>query len=119
MHLDGCVEGEAAYYGAPPGWIGRALKVQSTRCTFVCSIPTADNCCASTSGKSAAGIVGIYTDASGNGHGFLFSNGVYTSFDYPKPPSLRQQGLTLAASSWGSMLTPRAPCTDLCGRRKR
>ena len=27
-------------------------------------------------------IVGIYTDASGNTHGFLF-NGAYTSFDYP------------------------------------
>ena len=24
VHLDGCVEVEAAYYGAPPGWIGRA-----------------------------------------------------------------------------------------------
>ena len=22
MHLDGCVEVEAAYYGLPPGWIG-------------------------------------------------------------------------------------------------
>jgi hypothetical protein len=28
VHLDGCVEGEAAYYGAPPGWIGRRLQVQ-------------------------------------------------------------------------------------------
>jgi transposase len=28
VHLDGCVEVEAAYYGAPPGWIGRALAVQ-------------------------------------------------------------------------------------------
>jgi hypothetical protein len=28
VHLDGCVEVEAAYYGAPPGWIGRVLKVQ-------------------------------------------------------------------------------------------
>jgi transposase len=25
VHLDGCVEVEAAYYGAPPGWIGRRL----------------------------------------------------------------------------------------------
>jgi hypothetical protein len=34
-------------------------------------------------GANAEGnIVGIYTDASGAGHGFLF-NGVYTSFDYP------------------------------------
>jgi len=28
VHLDGCVEIEAAYYGAPPGWIGRRVPVQ-------------------------------------------------------------------------------------------
>ncbi len=28
MHIDGCVEVEAAYYGAPPGWIGRKVNVQ-------------------------------------------------------------------------------------------
>jgi len=28
VHLDGCVEVEAAYYGAPPGWIGRVVRVQ-------------------------------------------------------------------------------------------
>jgi transposase len=28
VHLDGCVEVEAAYYGAPPGWIGRRIPVQ-------------------------------------------------------------------------------------------
>ena len=28
VHLDGCVEVEAAYYGAPPGWIGREVDVQ-------------------------------------------------------------------------------------------
>jgi transposase len=28
VHLDGCVEVEAAYYGAPPGWIGRTVRVQ-------------------------------------------------------------------------------------------
>ena len=28
MHLDGCVEVEAAYYSAPPGWIGRRVQVQ-------------------------------------------------------------------------------------------
>ena len=28
VHLDGCVEMEAAYYGLPPGWIGRSVKVQ-------------------------------------------------------------------------------------------
>jgi transposase len=28
VHLDGCVEVGAAYYGAPPGWIGRDVDVQ-------------------------------------------------------------------------------------------
>jgi hypothetical protein len=32
--------------------------------------------------NAEAKIVGVYTDASGNAHGFLF-NGTYTSFDYP------------------------------------
>jgi len=28
VHLDGCVEVEAAYYSAPPGWISRRVRVQ-------------------------------------------------------------------------------------------
>src|SRR5437016_4926730 len=28
VHLDGCVEVEAAYYSLPPGWIGRQVNVQ-------------------------------------------------------------------------------------------
>ena len=28
VHLDGCVEVEAAYYGAPPGWMGQQVQVQ-------------------------------------------------------------------------------------------
>ena len=28
VHLDGCVEVEAAYYGAPPGWVTRSIQVQ-------------------------------------------------------------------------------------------
>jgi transposase len=28
VHLDGCVEVDATYYGAPPGWIGRRVNVQ-------------------------------------------------------------------------------------------
>ena len=28
IHLDGCVEVDAAYYSAPPGWIGRRVRVQ-------------------------------------------------------------------------------------------
>jgi len=30
VHLDGCVEVEAAYYSAPPGWIGQRVQVQWT-----------------------------------------------------------------------------------------
>ena len=28
VNLDGCIEVEAAYYGAPPGWIGRKVQAQ-------------------------------------------------------------------------------------------
>jgi transposase len=28
VHLDGCVEVEAAYYSVPPGWIGKLINVQ-------------------------------------------------------------------------------------------
>jgi transposase len=36
VNLDGCVEVEAAYYSAPPGWIGRDVKVQwDGRCVRV------------------------------------------------------------------------------------
>jgi len=28
VHLDGCVEVEGAYYGPPPGWIGKEIHVQ-------------------------------------------------------------------------------------------
>jgi transposase len=28
VNLDGCIEVEAAYYGAPPGWIGRLVQAQ-------------------------------------------------------------------------------------------
>jgi len=28
VHLDGCIEVDAAFYGAPPGWIGRRVHVQ-------------------------------------------------------------------------------------------
>src|SRR5207248_2521652 len=28
VHLDGCVEVDSAYYGAPPGWVGRIVGVQ-------------------------------------------------------------------------------------------
>ena len=119
MHLDGCVEGEAAYYGAPPGWIGRALKVQSTRCTFVCSIPTATTAARARPAKARPVSWGFIRMLPATDTVFCLAMAFTRRSTTPKPPSLRQQGLTLAASSWGSMLTPRAPCTDLCGRRKR
>jgi len=28
VHLDCCVEVDAAYYGAPPGWMGRRVDAQ-------------------------------------------------------------------------------------------
>src|SRR5262245_16892517 len=28
VNLDGCIEVEAAYYGAPPGWLGRKVHAQ-------------------------------------------------------------------------------------------
>jgi hypothetical protein len=31
VHMDGCVEVQAAHYSAPPGWIGRRLQVQWDR----------------------------------------------------------------------------------------
>ena len=33
VHLDGCVEVEATYYGLPPGWIGREVHVQWDECS--------------------------------------------------------------------------------------
>ena len=54
VHLDGCVEVEAAYYSAPPGWIGRASRCSGTACMFGCSIREPDSCCANTCASSAA-----------------------------------------------------------------
>jgi transposase len=56
VHLDGCVEVEAAYYGAPPGWIGRVPRCNGMNCMFACSIPKPGNCCANTCARGAAGI---------------------------------------------------------------
>ena len=39
VHLDGCVEVEAAYYSAPPGWIGRRVRCSGMAVTCACSIP--------------------------------------------------------------------------------
>jgi transposase len=48
VHLDGCVEVEAAYYSAPPGWITRiSCRSSGTVFTFACSIRAPGNYCAS------------------------------------------------------------------------
>jgi hypothetical protein len=47
VHLDGCVEVEAAYYGAPPGWIGRKVNVQWDAMSSGLLIHAAVSCCAS------------------------------------------------------------------------
>ena len=39
VHLDGCVEVEAAYYSAPPGWIGRRSRCSGTRCRAAARSP--------------------------------------------------------------------------------
>jgi len=49
VHLDGCVEVEAAYYSVPPGHIGGTTSM-SAFC-----IRARGNCCASPCGSSAAG----------------------------------------------------------------
>ena len=56
VHMDGCVEVDAAYYGAPPGWIGARSMCSGTRCTCACSIRAPASCCASIWDRSAAGI---------------------------------------------------------------
>jgi transposase len=53
VHLDGCVEVEAAYYGAPPGWIGRRVRVQWNASHVRLLDPLTDNCCVSTCENSA------------------------------------------------------------------
>jgi transposase len=40
VHLNGCVEVEGAYYGAPPGWLGQRLAVQWNDCHVRLLAPT-------------------------------------------------------------------------------
>src|SRR5258707_7821524 len=56
VNLDGCVEVDAAYYSAPPGWIGRSVKVQWDGTWYGCWIRVPGNCCVSTAARSVAGI---------------------------------------------------------------
>ena len=36
VNLDGCVEVDAAYYSAPPGWIGQEVSVQCDTAISAC-----------------------------------------------------------------------------------
>ena len=55
VNLDGCVEVDAAYYSAPPGWIGRSVRVQwDERHVRLHRSPSPASFCASTCIRSAA-----------------------------------------------------------------
>ena len=55
VHLDGCVEVEAAYYAAPPGWHRPARRrCSGTTSTSASSIPTPASSCASIAARRAA-----------------------------------------------------------------
>src|SRR6201987_4339853 len=56
VHLDGCVEVEAAYYGLPPGWIGRGVKVQWDELCVRILDPKPDYSCENIYVRSGAGI---------------------------------------------------------------
>ncbi len=57
VHLDGCVEVDAAYYGAPPGWIGRRVPgAVGRRARAAPRSEDRRSCCASTCARSAAAI---------------------------------------------------------------
>ena len=56
VHLDGCVEVEAAYYGLPPGWIGRCVKVQWDELCVRILDPKTDFSCGNIYARNAAGI---------------------------------------------------------------
>jgi hypothetical protein len=57
VHLDGCVEVEAAYYGAPPGWIGQRVQVQwNDLHVRLLDRRRPASCCASICARAAAGI---------------------------------------------------------------
>jgi hypothetical protein len=56
VNLDGCVEVAAAYYGAPPGWIGRHVQVQwDSRAAGNSCASIWSRCVAVTASKSRTG----------------------------------------------------------------
>jgi transposase len=56
VHLDGCVEVEAAYYGLPPGWIGRLVRVQWDELYVRILDPNNGRCYGNMCARNAAGI---------------------------------------------------------------
>ena len=55
VHLDGCVEVEAAYYSAPPGWIGTRVRGAMGRTArSPARSPKLASCCASICARNAA-----------------------------------------------------------------
>jgi len=54
VHLDGCAEVEAAYYSAPPGWIGRKVHVKWDGRFVRLLDPKNGNCCVSICAANAA-----------------------------------------------------------------
>src|SRR6202140_3974418 len=55
VHLDGCVEVEAAYYSAPPGWIGRMVRVQWDQLHVRLLDPATGSFCANICANNIAG----------------------------------------------------------------
>ena len=55
VHLDGCVEVDAAYYSAPPGWIGHRVPCSGTTSTSGCSIRPPGSCSGSMCARPVAG----------------------------------------------------------------
>ena len=72
VHLDGCVEVEAAYYGAPPGWIGRRVQVQWNASHVRLVDPLNEFVCFSGSFCASVKDGNARTGAAG-GHGFRLS----------------------------------------------
>jgi transposase len=67
VNLDGCVEVEAAYYSAPPGWIGEEVPVQWDHRYIRLLHPQTANCCGSTCLRCVASI-GSKTKTDPNKH---------------------------------------------------
>jgi hypothetical protein len=68
VHMDGCVDLEAAY-SVPAGWIGKLVNVQWDTLHIPFSIPKRTSCYASMSGKNVVGIVSVLKTIPSRRHG--------------------------------------------------